>query len=80
MLREKEVSDMRLSTLEHELRAAQGEALKYKAVAMDCDARVKVQHETITALKAQVRLGPEAQGRGRETLQCHLCGTVFVGA
>ncbi len=85
MLREKEVSDMRVSTLEHELRAVQGEALKYKAVAMDCDARVKVQHETITALKAQVRLGPEAQGQGRGTTSCHPCGTVsvvawFVGA
>ncbi|GFR39671.1 hypothetical protein Agub_g142 [Astrephomene gubernaculifera] len=55
MLREKEISDMRVATLEHDLRAAQSDVLKSRASAVDSEARIKVQHETIVALQAQAR-------------------------
>lgn len=76
MIREKEVLDMRVATLETDLRAVQSDALKQRAAAVDSEARIKVQHETIMALQAQVRakgaarLGGRARGTATTTWQC----------
>eukprot|EP00198_Chlamydomonas_reinhardtii_P000344 XP_001689679.1 predicted protein [Chlamydomonas reinhardtii] len=63
MIREKEVLDMRVATLETDLRAVQSDALKQRAAAVDSEARIKVQHETIMALQAQVKELPPLKKR-----------------
>lgn len=55
MLREKEVLEMKVSNLEHDLRVTSSDATKSKAQVADSEVRVKVQHETIVALQTQVR-------------------------
>ncbi|KAG2444934.1 hypothetical protein HXX76_001670 [Chlamydomonas incerta] len=63
MIRDKEILDMRVSTLETDLRAVQSDALKQRAAAVDSEARIKVQHETIMALQAQVKELPPLKKR-----------------
>ncbi|KAG2448505.1 hypothetical protein HYH02_006396 [Chlamydomonas schloesseri] len=63
MIRDKEVLDMRVAALEADLRAVQSDALKQRAAAVDSEARIKVQHETIMALQAQVKELPPLKKR-----------------
>ncbi|KAG2495568.1 hypothetical protein HYH03_006168 [Edaphochlamys debaryana] len=63
MIKEKEVVDMRLAALEHDLRHSQAEALKYRAAVVDTEARIKVQHETIMQLQAQIKELPPLKRR-----------------
>ncbi|GIL65879.1 hypothetical protein Vafri_19521 [Volvox africanus] len=55
MLREKEVLEMKVANLEHDLRVSQSDATKSKASAQDSEVKLKMQHETIVGLQAQAK-------------------------
>ncbi|GLI60595.1 hypothetical protein VaNZ11_002742 [Volvox africanus] len=55
MLREKEVLEMKVANLEHDLRVSHSDATKSKAAAQDSEVKLKMQHETIVGLQAQAK-------------------------
>ncbi|GIL91135.1 hypothetical protein Vretifemale_18794 [Volvox reticuliferus] len=55
MLREKEILEMKVANLEHDLRVSHSDATKSKAAAQDSEVKLKMQHETILGLQAQAK-------------------------